>query len=202
MSITRTAISDHLAALSIFGAGISASGSAVAFNWDPHYWSVRAVTAAMHDVATIQEWSPYEPPIGVSEEEYGEYLEAITDAWYRLNGLRTGLPAVVGDRSRCEYDESYSWAELERVPISDFRYFVDRHFEDGCNLVDLPCDQRHRALGAVLGWHAAEVDSRVNDIGLWFRPTNAGYFCYLNELTTPSTTSQQVWTMFRLGRGE
>ncbi len=90
--------------------------------------------------------------------------------------------------------------EGDIAALSDFRYFVDRHFEDGCNLVDLPCDQRHRALGAVLGWHAAEVDLRVNDIGLWFRPTNAGYFGYLNELTTPSTTSQQVWTMFRLGR--
>lgn len=161
---------------------------ALALNGNPHRWTVHAATTVLYDVGHGQKYGPYDPPLGVSQAEYALYLAEVAQAYHKLIELRSGLMWHVSARTSsdgelaCGYDQGLNLKKPDLIPIKEFPFALEsRDYNLGCAMTPLPCEQSYRALGHVLGWHAWQVDEHVDDLSLWFRPTNAGVIGLVKE---------------------
>lgn len=184
--------------------------NSAAYNNPTH---VRLVEASIEVMLSTEE-SPPSPPPGVGEVAWQTYLTRVRAAANRLSAIRTDLfgpyrgsstlgapPGLLGpvasfnDPEICRYHGSngsnrdVNLLRTANVRIEDFSYYpslssISCGYERLDGIDDPPIGG---SLGPVLGWHAQNVDNRINDSDLWLRPSNAAIMGLAKEVATRAT---------------
>lgn len=205
MNVTRIVrISASMAAFAVMSVPIDA----VAYNNPTHQRIVEAAIETMMDARNAPR------PPDISEGEWENFYNRLSFSANRLSSIRTDLfgpyrgssvlgapPELLGpvasfnDPDICKYHGSngsnrdINLLLAANVRIEDFSYSpslssISCGFDRLDGIDDPPLGG---SLGPVLGWHAQNVDNRINDSNLWSRPSNAAIMGLAKEVATRAT---------------
>jgi len=137
------------------------------------------------------------PPVGVAQSDWDAFILLAQQTPNSLSVLRTGLPtskpveektpllqvAPPADdpptsegfpfnskRANCKFNPQDNLAAIGQFRVKDFNYLTNRSAPCGVTGTSDPA----KPLQSLLGWHAGTIDDHLQDVVMWYRPTNAG----------------------------